>query len=172
MSQRLPRGSGESIFVARHSDVSIGRERGKGQIRKIPDKSGEKITQSPSRTVTRDRKRGHYERGLFTGGISRISKISKFSRTSREWSDSAVFSRVWGLSRIFTKFSRISNKWDFSEKTPFPEDPFSRTRVNSLLQEVKSEGDRLSKTLQRTLPEAPAILFLRLTYLGAISGTF
>ena len=27
-------------------------------------------------------KRGHYERGLFTGGISRISKISNFSRIS------------------------------------------------------------------------------------------
>ena len=29
-------------------------------------------------------KRGHYERGLFTGGISRISK---FSRISGKWSD-------------------------------------------------------------------------------------
>ena len=28
-------------------------------------------------------KKGHYERGLFTGGISRISKISKFSRNGR-----------------------------------------------------------------------------------------
>ena len=28
-------------------------------------------------------KRGHYERGLFTGEISRISKISKFARISR-----------------------------------------------------------------------------------------
>ena len=29
-------------------------------------------------------KRGHYERGLFTGGISRISKISRFSRICRK----------------------------------------------------------------------------------------
>ena len=37
-------------------------------------------------------KRGHYERGLFTGGISRISKISKFSRISRKWPDSPLLS--------------------------------------------------------------------------------
>ena len=30
--------------------------------------------------VSRGGRRGHYERGLFTGGISRISKISRFSR--------------------------------------------------------------------------------------------
>ena len=37
------------------------------------------------------RKRGHYERGLFTGGLSRISEVSKFSRISRKWSDSSLF---------------------------------------------------------------------------------
>ena len=41
----------------------------------------------------RARKRGHYERGLFTGGISRISRIS------RKWSDSPLFSTVWRFSR-------------------------------------------------------------------------
>ena len=35
-------------------------------------------------------RRGHYERGLFAGGISRTSKFSKFSR---KWSDSPLFSR-------------------------------------------------------------------------------
>ena len=30
-------------------------------------------------------RRGHYERGLFTGGISRISEISTFPRISRQW---------------------------------------------------------------------------------------
>ena len=69
-------------------------------------------------------KRGHYERGLFTGGISRISKFS------RKWSDSSLFSTVWVFSRIsrISKFSRISRKRDFSEKIPFPKDPFFRTR--------------------------------------------
>ena len=38
-------------------------------------------------------KGGHYERGLFTGGISRKSR---FSRISGKWSDSPLFSRVWG----------------------------------------------------------------------------
>ena len=80
-------------------------------------------------------KRGHYEGGLFTGGISRISKISKFSRTSRKWSDSPLFSTVWGFSKIsrISKFSRISRNLDFSEKTPFPKDPFFRTRDTCLM---------------------------------------
>ena len=60
-------------------------------------------------------KRGHYERGLLTGGISRISRISKFSRISRKWSDCPLFSRVWGFSRI-SKFSRISRKWTFLKR--------------------------------------------------------
>ena len=40
--------------------------------------------------------RGHYERGLFTGEISRTSRISRVSRISRKWSDSPLFSTVWG----------------------------------------------------------------------------
>ena len=46
-------------------------------------------------------KRGHYERSLFTGEISRISKIFKnfkFSRISRKWSKSPFFSRIWKFS--------------------------------------------------------------------------
>ena len=73
-------------------------------------------------------KRGHYERGLFTGGISRISKISRFSRFSRKWPDCTLISTVWGFSRIsrISNFSRISRKWTFLkrplfQKTPFPE---------------------------------------------------
>ena len=50
-----------------------------------------KLRRSPRNTI-RDEittclgtgKRGHYERGLFTGEISRISKISRFSRISRK----------------------------------------------------------------------------------------
>ena len=52
----------------------------------------------------RDRKKGHYERGLFTGGISRISKVSKFSR---KWSASPLFSRV----RRFSEISGVSTFW-------------------------------------------------------------
>ena len=79
--------------------------------------------------LARAGKRGQYERGLFTGGIS---GISKFSRFSRKWSDSPLFSTVWGFSRI-SKFSRISREWTFLkrplfQKTPFPKDPFFRTR--------------------------------------------
>ena len=77
-------------------------------------------------------KRGHYERGLFNGGISRISK---FSRTSRKWSDSALFSTLLGFSRIsrISKFSRISRKWTFQkrplfQKTLFSEPDFNYTR--------------------------------------------
>ena len=44
----------------------------------------------------RDQKRGHYERGLFAGGISRISKTSQFSRISRKWSDSLLFPHSGG----------------------------------------------------------------------------
>ena len=75
-------------------------------------------------------KGGHYERGLFTGGISRISNISKLSRISRKWSDSPLLSTVWGFFRI-SKFSRISRKSTYLKrplfhKTPFSEpDPFS-----------------------------------------------
>ena len=72
-------------------------------------------------------KKGHYERGLFTGGISRISRISKFSRISRKRSDSPLFSTVWRFSRIsrISKFSRISRKWTFLTRPLFQKTPFS-----------------------------------------------
>ena len=78
-------------------------------------------------------KRGHYERGLFTGGISRISKISKFSRISRKWSDSPLFSTVWGSSKIsrISKFSRISRKWTFLKRPLFQKTPFSEPELST-----------------------------------------
>ena len=64
----------------------------------------------------------HYERGLFTGGISRISSISK------EWSDSPLFSAVWGFSTI-SRISKFSRKWTFlKKKNLFQKTPFLRTR--------------------------------------------
>ena len=72
-------------------------------------------------------KRGHYERGLFTRGISRISRISKFLRISRKWSESPLFSTVWGFSRMsrISKFSRISREWSFLKRPLFQKTPFS-----------------------------------------------
>ena len=54
-------------------------------------------------------KRDHCQRGLFTGGIS---KLSKFSRISGKWLESPLFSTVWGFPRIssISKFSRISSE--------------------------------------------------------------
>ena len=72
-------------------------------------------------------KGGHYERGLFTGGISRISnRISKILEIL--WSDSPLFSRVWGFSRMsrISKFSRISRKWTFLKRPLFQKTPFSK----------------------------------------------
>ena len=72
-------------------------------------------------------KRGHYERGLYAGEISRISRISKFSRISRKWSDSPLFSTVRRFSKIsrISKFSRISKKWTFLKRPLFQKTPFS-----------------------------------------------
>ena len=69
-------------------------------------------------------KGGHYEKGLFTAGISRISR---FSRISRKWSESPLFYRVWGLSRIsrIPTFSRISKKKVFLKRPLFQKIPFS-----------------------------------------------
>ena len=79
----------------------------------------------------RDRK-GHYERGLFTGGISRISKFSKFSRISGKWSDSPFFSTVWGFSkicRISQFFSTIYRKWTLLKRPLFPKTPLSEPEI-------------------------------------------
>ena len=82
---------------------------------------------SPKRVPVGTGKRGHYERGLFAGDISRISKISRFSRISRRWSDSPLFFTVWGFSKIsrISKFSRISRKWTFLKRPLFQKTPFS-----------------------------------------------
>ena len=75
-----------------------------------------------SKTLFGCGKRGHYERGLFTGGISRTSTISEFSRISRERPDSPLFSTAWGFSRI----SRTSNSLQSLENGHFRKDPFSK----------------------------------------------
>ena len=58
--------------------------------------------------IIRKQKKGSLRKGLFTGGISRISRVSKFSRISRKWSDFPLFSTVWGFFRISDSISRIS----------------------------------------------------------------
>ena len=50
-----------------------------------PDRAGGQFNNSLTSSSLGIGKRGHYERGLFAGGISRISK---FSRISRKWPDS------------------------------------------------------------------------------------
>ena len=69
-------------------------------------------------------KRGHYERGLFAGGISRISITSKFSRISGKQSDSPSFSTVRRFSEK-SKFSGISRKSTFLQALLFQKTPFS-----------------------------------------------
>ena len=89
-------------------------------------------------------KRGHYERGLFTGGISGISRISKFSRISRKWSDSPLFSTMWGGSLETLESlesSRISRKWTFLKRPLFQKTPFSRTRGANPENRRRSKGD-------------------------------
>ena len=79
-------------------------------------------------------KRGHYERGLFTGGISRVSKISRFSRISRKWTGSHLLSTVWGFSKI-SKISRLSREWTFL-KRPFSKRPL----FSNPIQKTKHEN--------------------------------
>ena len=61
-----------------------------------------------------------------------VSKISKFSRISRKWFDSPLFSTVWGslesLESLESLNSLESLENGLSEKTPFPKDPFFRSR--------------------------------------------
>ena len=89
---------------------------------------------APSLTTSLETgKRGHYERGLFTGGISRISRVYRISRISRKLSDSPLFSTVWGLSRPsrisqfsrMSQYSRVSGKWTFLKRPLFQKTPFS-----------------------------------------------
>ena len=66
-------------------------------------------------------KRGHHERGLFTGGISRISK---FSRISRKWSDSPSFPQCGGSLESLNSLESLENglfwKDPFSKRPLFP----------------------------------------------------
>ena len=76
-----------------------------------------------SSTVDRKRKRGYYERGHFTGGISRISK---FSRISGKWSHSYFcFPHSGGSLKSLDSL----NSWDSREPLEngrFWKDPFSK----------------------------------------------
>ena len=101
-------------------------------------------------TKNRARKRGHYKKGLFTGGISRTSA---FSRISRKWSDSLLFSTVWGFSRIagISEFSRISRKWT-SLKGPLSKRPlFPNPKKNHEIGPISPyfRGNFLSKLNER-----------------------
>ena len=73
------------------------------------------------------RKRVHYERGLFTRGISRISKMATFSRISRKSSASPfIFSQSEGsLKFLESPNSLESLEMVISEKTTFQKTHFS-----------------------------------------------
>ena len=71
--------------------------------------------------------RGHYERGLFTGGISRIFIKSLDSLESLENGRIFLcFPQSGGSLKSLNSLESLENR--LSEKTPFPKDPFFRTR--------------------------------------------
>ena len=88
-------------------------------------KSGDFFSRSRCRNerqVNRDRENGVMsddEKGLFTGGISRISRISW------KWSDSPWVSTVWWFSKFsrISKFSRLSRKCTFLKRPLFQKTP-------------------------------------------------
>ena len=49
---------------------------------------------------------------------------------SRKWSDSPLFSTVWGFSWI-SKFSRLSRKWTFLKRPLFQKTPFSEPELKA-----------------------------------------
>ena len=105
--------------------------------------------------------RGHYERSLFTEEISRISKISRFSR---KWSDSPLFSTLWGLSRIskISKFSRISRKSTFLKRPPLFPNPMKivsvATRAGlSGLPNANAKSQRFSYAISQIAPLPPVV---------------
>ena len=114
-------------------------------------------------------KRGHYERGLFTGGISRISKMSRFSRISRKWLDSPLFSTVWGFSNFsrISKFSRTSRKWTFLKRPLFKKNPFFRTRLAKL----RFGTPRYSRVPIEVGQAAQDNAFLKLAESGTLFGS-
>ena len=68
------------------------------------------------------------EKGVFSLEESLESLESLNSLESLEkWSDSPLFSTVWGFSRTsrISKFSRISRKWTFLKRPLFQKNPFS-----------------------------------------------
>ena len=69
------------------------------------------------------------KKGLFTGGISRISKTSKFSRISRKWSTSPLLATVSGFSTISRKLTSLQRP--LFQKTPFsePSERFYQTQT-------------------------------------------
>ena len=85
------------------------------------------IVRLPGRPVASVPERGHCERGLFTGGISRICKLS---RIYRKWSESALFPHS-GESLESLK-SLDSLETCIFEKTPFSKRPlFQKTAFSS-----------------------------------------
>ena len=106
------------------------------------------------------------ERGLFTGRISNISNISKCPRISRRWSDSPLFSRVWGFSRNsrISKFSRLSRRWTFL-KTPFSKRPLSKRplcpnpKSNCFKKQIPSLREAFFVTMVLSHPGSEPIAF-------------
>ena len=106
-------------------------------------------------SFVRTGKRGHYERGLFTGGISRNSKIFKFSRISRKWSDHPLFFTVWGLSRIFyLEISRISGKWTYLKRRLFQ----GPLLLNPVLGHTPSTAGTFRKKFRKNYGKTPETL--------------
>ena len=76
------------------------------------------------------------EKGVITKGVFSMEESLEslnFSRISRKWSDSPLFSTLWGFSRIsrISKFSRISRIWTFLKRPLFQETPFSGPESHS-----------------------------------------
>ena len=77
-------------------------------------------------------KRGHYESGLFTGGISRISKLSRISRNGGIL---LYFLESGGSLKSLESLNSLEYlKIDFCL---FPKDPFFRTRFSFSLDHCK-----------------------------------
>ena len=66
-----------------------------GTLQPSTQKTSYKESRKIRKKKAKPNNKAKYQRGLFTGEISRISKISKFSRISRIWPDSPLFFIVW-----------------------------------------------------------------------------
>ena len=99
-------------------------------------------------------RRNKYEKCLYTAGISRSSKISRFSRIMRKWSDSPLFSTLWGFSGTLESLNSVESlEMDFSEKTPSPKDPFFRARLITVIKTQTAAREKLQ--LQPNYPWLP-----------------